>query len=125
MGTLLSQGFNLIQNMMNIIPQHTSAPDTSNIAVSRFMSVHDTTVSASDLTKIFDPQGPQNNGGQTKTYKLLPGTGDPAIDAIPLAACHIAVIFDVASHRFIDQRGAARPDDNEQFCDIGAYESSG
>jgi hypothetical protein len=104
-----------------------SAPDTSNIAVSRFTPVHDRTVSANDLAKIFDPQGLRNNGAQTKTstYKLLPGTDDPAIDAIPLAACYIADIFDIATHKYIDQRGAARPDDKEQSCDIGAYESSG
>jgi energy-coupling factor transporter ATP-binding protein EcfA2 len=123
-GTLISQGFNLMQNIPNIVPQHTSAPDTSNIAVSRFTPVHDRTVSAGDLTKIFDPQGLQNNEGQTETYKLLAGPDDPAIDAIPLAACHIADILDKATHKYIDQRGAARPDDNEQFCDIGAYESS-
>ncbi len=123
-GTLISQGFNLMQNITNIVPQHKSAPDTSNIAVSRFTPVHDRTVSAGDLTKIFDPQGLQNNGGQTKTYKLLAGPDDPAIDAIPLADCYIPDILDKATHKYIDQRGAARPDDNEQFCDIGAYESS-
>jgi len=123
-GTLLSKGFNIIQNMGDIVAQRESTADTSNIAVSSFTSVHDRTVSAGDLTKIFDPQGLQNNESQTKTYKLLTGPDNPAIDAIPLAACHIADIFDIATHRFIDQRGAARPDDNEQFCDIGAYESS-
>ena len=124
-GTLTSGGFNLIQNMTNIVPRRASTADTSNIAVSRFTPGHDTTVSAGDLTKIFDPQGLQNNGVQTKTYKLLPVPDDPAIDAIPLAACHIADILDIATHKFIDQRGAARPDDDEQFCDVGAYESSG
>jgi hypothetical protein len=124
-GALLSQGFNLIQNMMKIVPQHTSAPDTSNIAVSHFTPGHDTTVSASDLTMIFDPQGLQNNGGRTRTYKLLPGPGDPAIDSIPLAACQVADIYDKATHTYVDQRSMPRPDDNEQFCDIGAYESSG
>lgn len=125
MGALLSQGFNLIQNMTNSIPQRISTPDTSNIAVSRFTPDHDTTVSANNLTKIFDPQGLQNNGGQTKTYKLLPNPGDPAIDAIPLDVCYIPDILDKATHKYIDQRGAIRPDDNEQSCDVGAYESSG
>ena len=122
-GTLISQGFNLMQNITNIVSQHTFASDTSNIAVSRFTPVHDDrTVSAGDLTKIFDPQGLQNNGAQTSTYKLLPGTDDPAIDAIPRDDCYI---LDKATRKYIDQRGAARPDDNEQFCDVGAYESSG
>jgi energy-coupling factor transporter ATP-binding protein EcfA2 len=124
-GTLISQGFNLIQNMTNIIPRHATTADTSNIAVSHFTPVHDRPVSTVDLTKIIDPQGLQNNGGPTRTYKLLSGTDNPAIDAIPLAACYIPDIFDNATHTYIDQRGEARPDDNEQFCDVGAYESSG
>jgi Novel STAND NTPase 1/TIR domain/Trypsin-like peptidase domain len=125
-GMLTSGGFNLIQNIANIAPQNnTSAPDTSNIAVPRFTPGHDTTVSASDLMKIFDPQGLQNNGGRTRTYKLLPGAGDPAIDAIPLATCQVADILDTATHKYVDQRDMSRPDNNEQSCDIGAYESSG
>ncbi len=76
-----------------------SAPDMSNLAVSRFTPVQDRTVSAGDLTKVFDPQGLQNNGGQTKTYKLLPGTDNPAIDAIPPDACYIPDIFDKATLR--------------------------
>jgi hypothetical protein len=44
---------------------------------------------------------------------LLPGS--PALDRIPPDACHIN---DITS----DQRGVKRPDGNEQFCDIGAYE---
>jgi hypothetical protein len=130
MGTLLSQGYNLIQNMTNIVPRHAFTPDTSNIAVSHFTPAHDrtdrTVSTVVDLTKIiFDPQGLQNNGGPTKTYKLLPGTDDLALDVIPLTDCDIPDIFDNATHKYIDQRGAARPDDNMQFCDIGAYESSG
>jgi hypothetical protein len=124
-GSLVSNGFNLFQDIANIVPLHKSAPDTSNIAVARFTSDHDRTVSASDLPQILDPQGLQNNGGQTLTYKVLPGTGDPAIDAVPLADCLILDIFDNATHKYIDQRGTARPDNHEQFCDIGAYESSG
>jgi hypothetical protein len=124
-GTLISQGHNLLQNMTNIVPSRASSPDTSNIAASHFTPVHDRTVSVGDLTKIFDPQGLQSNGAQTKTYKLLSGLDDPALDAIPLAACDIPDIFDNTTHKYIDQRGVARPDDNVQFCDIGAYESAG
>jgi hypothetical protein len=124
-GTLDSSGFNLLQDMAHIIPLHKSAPDISNLAVARFISDHDRTVLASDLPQIIDPQGLQNSGGQTLTYKLLPGTGDPAIDAVPLADCLISGIFDSTIHEYIDQRGSFRPDNHEQFCDIGAYESSG
>ena len=124
-GALVSNGFNLLQDMANIVSLHKSAPDISNIAVRRFTSDHDRTVSASDLPQILDPQGLQNNGGQTLTYKLLPGTGDLAIDAVPLTDCLISGIFDTTTHKYIDQRGIARPDNHEQFCDIGAYESSG
>jgi len=127
MGTLLSQGFNLIQNVPNVVPRRASTPDTSNIAVSHFTPVHDRPVSASDLTKMIDPQGLQNNGGLTKTYKLLSGQGNPAVDTIPLAGC-LATIQDAFGQTMTittDQRGMPRPDNKEQFCDVGAYESSG
>ncbi|MCL4267849.1 MAG: CSLREA domain-containing protein [Anaerolineae bacterium] len=56
----------------------------------------------------------QNNGGQTPTYALLPGS--PAIDAIPASLC--------LSPR--DQRNVPRPQDgngdNVLACDIGAFE---
>jgi hypothetical protein len=51
----------------------------------------------------------------TKILGLLPGS--PAIDQIPLDACHINGIN-------TDQRGMKRPDGNEKTCDIGAFESS-
>jgi tRNA A-37 threonylcarbamoyl transferase component Bud32 len=57
----------------------------------------------------------QKNGGPTPTHALL--LGSPAVDQIPLAACDINGIT-------TDQRGMRRPDGKEQFCDIGAYESS-
>ena len=55
----------------------------------------------------------QKNGGPTPTHALLPGS--PALDQIPLTACHVNGIT-------TDQRGFARPDGKEQACDIGAYE---
>ncbi len=82
-GDLISKGFNLIQNMANIALQHTSAPDTSNIAVSRFTPVDDITVSAVDLANIFDPQGLQYNGGPTRTYALRPLSNNPVLGRIP------------------------------------------
>jgi hypothetical protein len=138
-GMLISQGYNLLQNTA---PQHTSASDTSNIAALRFMPVqNDTIVPAGDLIKIFDPQGLQyfdlqglqyfDSRGQqgyiglTRTYKLLSSQSNPAVDKIPLAACDIPNIYDSKTHKYTDQRGVTRPDDHEQFCDVGAYESSG
>ncbi len=55
----------------------------------------------------------QKNGGPTPTHALL--LGSPALDQIPLTACHVNGIT-------TDQRGMKRPDKNESACDIGAYE---
>jgi hypothetical protein len=62
-----------------------------------------------------DPKlGPlANNGGDTKTHALLPGS--PAIDAVPAINCPLAT----------DQRGAPRPVEQTSSttpCDIGAFE---
>lgn len=65
---------------------------------------------------IADPLlGPlQNNGGQTSTHALLPGS--PAIDAVPPGVCLSAR----------DQRNVPRPQDgngdNVPACDAGAFE---
>jgi predicted outer membrane repeat protein len=53
----------------------------------------------------------RNNGGQTPTHALAPGSW--AIDRIPPDACKITGIT-------TDQRGVKRPQGNG--CDIGAYE---
>jgi predicted outer membrane repeat protein len=55
-----------------------------------------------------------DNGGDTQTRALLPGS--PAVDAIPAGACPVGV----------DQRGYARPASTRSpgaSCDIGAFES--
>jgi hypothetical protein len=57
------------------------------------------------------------NGGPTMT--LLPQTGSPLIDAIPLAACSPA---DLPTAITDDQRFLVRPDVVNQKCDIGAVE---
>jgi hypothetical protein len=85
-------------------------------------------VSVNDLTRLFaDPVRLQNNGGPTKTLALAPDS--PAVDQIPLAACHITVpIYNLAGTPIAqdaittDQRGMKRLDGNEDRCDIGAYE---
>ncbi len=103
-GTLISYGYNLFQD---------SSGATFDPARSRQHGT-DKTLSVNDLTKLFAfPVGLRNNGGPTRTYAL--GPGSPALDQIPLAACHVKGIT-------TDQRGMKRPDDNESTCDIGAYE---
>ncbi|MBV9690379.1 MAG: TIR domain-containing protein [Ktedonobacteraceae bacterium] len=95
-GTLTSDGYNLIQDIAGA--KVTLKP--SDISVNSF----------TDL-KI----DPQLSGQSPQTHALLPGS--PAIDRIPLAACLIDGIT-------TDARGTKRPDDNETACDIGAYEST-
>src|SRR3989338_5074012 len=64
---------------------------------------------AGDLNSTDPLLGPlQNNGGETETHALLPGS--PAIDAVPLAFCTLPT----------DQRGVARPQGTG--CDMGAFE---
>ena len=53
----------------------------------------------------------QNNDGPTETHALDPGS--PAIDKVPLNACHLDTIP-------TDQRRVKRPQGSA--CDIGAYE---
>jgi len=50
-------------------------------------------------------------GRPPQTHALLPGS--PAIDKIPLNACHVNGVS-------TDQRGVRRP--QGAACDIGAYE---
>jgi hypothetical protein len=72
-----------------------------------------------------DPVLRENGGsGQFHTWTHALLTGSPAIDAIPLQYCRQAY-FSYGGQYLItsDQRGMKRPDGNEQFCDIGAYES--
>jgi len=105
-GMLFSYGYNLFQDNSGA----TFDPATSKL--------HGTakTLSVNDLSRLFaDPVALRNNGGPTTTYAL--GPDSPAVDQIPLAACDINGIT-------TDQRGMRRPDGKEQFCDIGAYESS-
>ena len=105
-GALISFGYNLFVNTSGAI--FDLEPQT--------LHGTDKTLSVNDLTTLFaSPVELRENGGPTKTFALAPGS--PAIDQIPLAACHINGIT-------TDQRGMKRPDGIENVCDIGALESS-
>jgi predicted outer membrane repeat protein len=93
-GSLTSGGYNLIQ-------------DNSGTKLKSTQPV------AHDLIGVSPLLGPvPSNGGP---IPLKPG--GLAIDYIPINACHI-------DDSISDERGMPRPDNNEQNCDIGAYESS-
>lgn len=123
-GTLTSYGYNLFQN---------NSGATFDPATSKLHS-YDKFLSPNDVSKLFtDSAQLQNNGGPTKTLALAPNS--PAIDQIPLAACHITVTVPLSNDQgtptaqqqytiTTDQRGMKRPDDGDGLCDIGAYESS-
>jgi hypothetical protein len=104
-GTLTSDGYNLIQDS-----------SAANFAPNQ---QHSTDVSVDPHTNLKIDSQLRDTGGLTTphtfTHALLPGS--PAIDKIPLAACHPHGIA-------TDQRGMKRPDENESVCDIGAHESS-
>ena len=104
-GKLTSDGYNLIQSFSGA----TFAPNKQ----------HHTDLSGDKFPNLGIAPALRDNGGLAKphtfTLALLPGS--PAIDKIPLAACHVNGIA-------TDQRGMKRPDDNENTCDIGAYESA-
>jgi len=101
-GTLISLGYNLFV-------------DTSGATFD--LATHtqhgtDKTLSVNELTTLFaSPVELRDNGGSTKTLALAPDS--PAIDQIPLDACHVNGIT-------TDQRGVKRP--QGIGCDIGAYE---
>jgi parallel beta-helix repeat protein len=117
-GVLTSLGYNLLQG---------NAGATFNPATSKQHGT-DKTLSVNGRTKLFAaPVGLRDNGGPTRTYALAPGS--PALDQIPLDACHVTVPIKnfsgtpIAQYTITtDQRGMKRPDGNERFCDIGAYE---
>lgn len=93
-GNLISEGYNLIA-------------DTTNCQITG-----DMTGVITNVNPLIDPVA--DNGGQTVTAALLPGS--PAIDAGDIINCLPT-----------DQRGFARPADGNgdgtAICDIGAYEA--
>jgi hypothetical protein len=102
-GKLTSHGYNLIQDTFGA----TFTPNEQHL----------TDIPGKTFTDLKIDPVLRDNGGLTKphtfTHMLLPGS--PALGRIPPDACHIN---DITS----DQRGVKRPEGNEQFCDIGAYE---
>jgi uncharacterized repeat protein (TIGR01451 family) len=68
--------------------------------------------SLSSTNPLLDPAGLQDNGGQTQTIALQPGS--PAIDKIPSAVNGCGTTITT------DQRGVNRP--HGPGCDIGAFE---
>ncbi len=105
-GALISDGYNLIENVAGAKGLNSTIDRQVNLA----------------NLKIDPTLG--NNGGPAQTLVLLPGS--PAIDVVPLQACSITII-DASGHAVMittDQRGEPRPDGPENTCDIGAYESS-
>jgi len=97
LGTLTSQGYNLIQNTQDI----TFAP--SQLHGTDLLQVASSALGIDPLLK--------DNNGSTQTHALLPGSA--AIDRIPPSDCRIK---DIST----DQRGVRRP--QGVACDIGAYE---
>jgi hypothetical protein len=101
-GIFASGGYNLIQNASGF-----TFPDPSH--------KHPTDRTDLPLVDLHLDAMLRSNGGSTQTLALLPGS--PALDAIPLSACHIVVNgVPIAT----DQRGVKRPQGDA--CDIGAYE---
>jgi TIR domain/Trypsin-like peptidase domain/AAA ATPase domain len=102
-GTLTSDGYNLVQDISG-----------ANFAPNQ---QHSTDVSVDPHADLKIDSLLRDHGGLTTSHTfihaLLPSS--PAIDKIPLAACHSNGIT-------TDQRGMERPDGNEDRCDIGAFE---
>ena len=97
-GNLASDGYDLVQNPSGASFINPLNRSLIGLAGNMFANIG------------LDPEL-RDNGGPTRTDALLPGS--PAIDRIPLAACHPDGIF-------TDQRGVKRP--QGPACDIGTYE---
>jgi energy-coupling factor transporter ATP-binding protein EcfA2 len=119
MGSLNTDGYNL---------------STAEVIFNDPFTRHHTDITLNDLSDLhIDPvlhnnNSPDGKPALTPTHALL--SGSQAIDVIPLTASdgsHPCTVNDLVSSTPIttDQRGMPRPDEHEQFCDIGAYESSG
>ncbi len=109
-GTIISEGYNLVQNMLS--------------AKSGLVSVRTTDRLVENMTNILGSAArQQGNDALTATYALSSNADNPAVNAIPKQAC---VDFQGQPVN-TDQRGMPRPGRNKHgklACDIGAYESS-
>jgi TIR domain/Right handed beta helix region len=103
-GTLITEGYNLIQNPSGTLFVDQFKKHATDRVGSQFMDV------GIDATL-------RNNGGRTQTHALL--AGSPALDAIPPDACHVS-LYGITTTT--DQRGMKRPGEHDDRCDIGAYE---
>jgi hypothetical protein len=101
-GSVITYGYNLIQ-------------DFSGVTFVDPLKKHATDLQGNSFPGLAIDPVLRNTGGPTQTHALHPGS--PAIDKIPLGDCNINGIT-------LDQRGMKRPDEDEKFCDIGAYEST-
>jgi hypothetical protein len=101
-GSVITYGYNLIQ-------------DFSGVTFVDPLKKHATDLQGNSFPGLEIDPVLRNTGGPTQTLALHPGS--PAIDKIPLGDCNIYGIT-------LDQRGMKRPDEDEKFCDIGAYEST-
>ncbi len=97
-GTLTTQGYNLIGN-------------PSGAVFLDLFTMHHTDLSGDQFTDLGIDSQLRENGGPTKTHRLL--LGSPALDQIPSDVCQSNGIS-------TDQRGIQRP--QGLACDIGAYE---
>lgn len=134
-GFLTTEGYNLLQDVSD-----TALLDPDNKHGTDVMLDPSANVSQILDSTLRNNPGPPGKSAPTQTLALLPVAGNPAIDVIPAAEYNITLtvtdqkgkpVLDPVTKRPItittnhDQRGIPRPDDKEQFCDIGAYESSG
>jgi hypothetical protein len=97
-GTLSTAGYNLLSSFSGV---------TFNDPLNR----HATDMLEETIPHLGIDSVLRQNGGPTQTLALLPGS--PAIDNIPLAACH-------TNGNSPDQRGVRRPQGSR--CDMGAFE---
>jgi transcriptional regulator with XRE-family HTH domain len=112
-GLIWSRGYNLFQNVSlssnfsasNSHPTDLKVPTSTNLGINPLLG---------------------KNDGLTQTHALLPGS--PAIDHIPLEVWNNVIAIYTGYYPPVsfttDQRGMKRPDENEPYCDIGAYEYS-
>ena len=119
-GALTSNGHNLIEDFARATFLD---PNGLHVTDKEVRLLSDLKID-SQLSNNDKPAQTLTNGGHTQALKLQQGS--PAIDAIPLAACHVTIQDTSGQNIAIttDQLHNPRPDESGGECDIGAYESS-